>query len=32
LRTHRHRWTDYRDPRQRDAMLKRFHKYAYQWY
>ncbi|HEV3022766.1 MAG TPA: DUF4153 domain-containing protein, partial [Pirellulales bacterium] len=32
LRAERHRWTDYGDPQRRDAALKRFHEYAYQWY
>ena len=25
-------WSQYEDPRQREAVLERFHKYAYQWY
>jgi hypothetical protein len=32
LRAERHRLTDYRERLRRDAALKRFHEYAYQWY
>lgn len=32
LRADRGQWAAYRDPKLREAALKRFHDYAYQWY
>jgi hypothetical protein len=32
LRSHQGQWSDYQDEVKRDAALKGFHKYAYQWY
>jgi hypothetical protein len=32
LRADRGQWAVYRDPKSREAVLKRFHDYAYQWY
>jgi hypothetical protein len=32
LGAHSDQWTEYKDPQRRDAMLARFHAYAYQWY
>jgi hypothetical protein len=32
LSTVRAKWADYSDPAKRDAALKRFREYAYQWY
>jgi Domain of unknown function (DUF4153) len=32
LRTSQSEWSEYSDGRKRDAQLKEFHRYAYQWY
>lgn len=32
LRSNQANWTRYADPRERQATLEQFHKYAYQWY